>query len=755
MYLIKLVNVKKRQYNRAKCFEIEEVNTSDPTAFWDCIKGLGPKRKSKIPWECYAENGDIISDTDSVLRKWKDDFLSLYTVDSQASEEQSAFRDQIIQENRQSELSEPQGDDLILNIPFTEDEIMKSINGSKNNKAPGMDSIVYDVLKNNTTAGLLTRLFNRCFETRRIPDAWLQALIYPIPKSASNDPRIPLNYRGISLLSVISKLYTATLNRRLNTFTEENELIVNEQNGFRRDRSCLDHIFVLQNSLRIRNELNTQTFCAFIDFKKAFDLVDREFLLYKLRQIGVNGNFYHAIKSLYSNTRSCVQVNDKLTDWFDVKTGVRQGDSLSPTLFSIFLNDLAEEIKSLDAGIMVGGLILSILLYADDIVLIAPTPEKLQAMLDVVTSWCRKWGMDINAKKTQILHVRNHQRPRSNFEFRCGENALSYTESYKYLGFFIHEHLSNSHHAETLTGAASRSFGRIQNMFKSLGNMGIRTYETLYGAYVKPIMNYASGVWGYGNFSKPQVLMNRISRFYLGVHRFAPLAATKIEMDWLECRETRWLEMLRLFNRINTMEDDRLPNIIMKWDISLKLNTWYSEIQHIAAYLGLNDTPANGEHYDLTDAYNGLLQKNRNTWQLEAQRKPKLRTFMKIHDFSQTQALVQSKLSRYQRSLLAQIKMGILPLKLETQRYQGLPPEKRLCTLCNMQTPEDELHFLFNCPSLETVRADVCNPLTTDLGTRTPDDIEKFQTLISGNNLEAAGLFIEKLYRERQRQTYH
>ena len=140
-------------------------------------------------------------------------------------------------------------------------------------------------------------------------------------------------------------------------------------------------------------------------------------------------------------------------------------------------------------------------------------------------------------------------------------------------------------------------------MFKKMGNLGIKTYETLYNSYVMPIMNY-SGVFGYDNYTKPQVLKNRISRFYLGVNRFAPVVATKIEMDWLDCRDARWLEMLRLFNRINAMSDDRLPKIIYKWDRSLDLNTWWSEIQHIASYFGLNTLPDDGETNNLTYAYN-------------------------------------------------------------------------------------------------------------------------------------------------------
>ena len=626
------------------------------------------------------------------------------------------------------------------------------INKSKARKAPGIDGIVYDILKNETTAILLTKLFNLCYTYHKVPDIWVQALIYPIPKSSLNDPRIPLNYRGISLLPVISKLYTSALNIRLNKFAENNDLIVNEQNGFRGDRSCLDHIFVLQNTLRIRNELNNQTFCAFIDFKKAFDYVDREALLYKLRNMGIVGNFYHTIRALYTGAKSCVQINDKLTDWFSVDTGVRQGDSLSPTLFSLFLNDLAKEIKDLDAGIMVAGMCLSILLYADDIVLMAPTPEKLQLMLDLVGKWCRKWGMQINVKKTQILHVRNPQRPRSSFSFSCSGSPLIYTDKYKYLGFILHEHLSNTSNVNTLTAAASRSFGRIYSIFKSVGNLGINTYETLYSSYVQSIMNYASGVWGFRHYDSPQVLQNRIMRFYLGVHKFAPVSSTKIEMDWLECRESRWLDMLRFFNRINKMNDNRLPKLIYKWDLGLGLDSWASEIKNIAATLGLPITLNDKEEYDLSISYNRLLAANRQKWALESGRKPKLRTYIQVHNFDHVQTLVKSDLSRYQRSLLSQLKFGILPLKIETDRYQGIPLEERICKICNSNSVEDEFHFLFHCTALSEARITAFDRMNIDLNSL--NDYEKMATLVDKTNIKSCGKFVEILYKARQNMVY-
>ena len=124
-------------------------------------------------------------------------------------------------------------------------------------------------------------LFKICFNCGRIPSAWQKAIILcPIPKSAAKDPHIPLNYRGISLLSCIAKAYSSLLNRRIVIFCELTYAFSDEQNGCRHDRSCVDHIFSLTAIIRNRMAVNMPTFCCFIDMQKAFDWVDRKMLLY-------------------------------------------------------------------------------------------------------------------------------------------------------------------------------------------------------------------------------------------------------------------------------------------------------------------------------------------------------------------------------------------------------------------------------------------------------------------------------------------
>ena len=177
------------------------------------------------------------------------------------------------------------------------------------------------------------------------------SIVVPIHKDSTSDKRIPMNYRGISLLSCVLKLYSAIINKCLSLSLENNEILPEEQNGFRKSRSCEDNIFTL-NSI-IKN--NKDTFTTFIDLKKALDSVDRDLLLYKLLMLNIDGKIYNAIKSTYASTSACIRINGKLTSWFNCRSGVRQGCTLSLTLCSVFINDLVCEINSLNVGVQVGG----------------------------------------------------------------------------------------------------------------------------------------------------------------------------------------------------------------------------------------------------------------------------------------------------------------------------------------------------------------------------------------------------------------
>ena len=130
------------------------------------------------------------------------------------------------------------------------------------------------------------------------------------------------------------------------------------------------------------------------------------------------------------------------------------------------------------------------------------------------------------------MHIRHHQKKRCETKVYVGDKEPVYTDRYKYLGYTIQEHLNQKPNIEVLTAAASRSFGRVVNIFKKLKNLGIKTYNTLYNTFVMTIANDGAAVWGFYEANEPQVLQNRVCRYYLGVHKFTPVTATQILLDW-------------------------------------------------------------------------------------------------------------------------------------------------------------------------------------------------------------------------------
>ena len=140
------------------------------------------------------------------------------------------------------------------------------------------------------------------------------------------------------------------------------------------------------------------------------------------------------IKPLRPFTRSCVMLNNEdCTDWFENMSGVRQGDPLSPSLFSLFINDLARQLKSEGPVLEVGNTNINILLYADDMVLLAENDENLQYLLGIMSDWCYQWRLKVNNNKTKIIHFRTVRKAPTNVVFKYGNDDLDVVSRYKYL----------------------------------------------------------------------------------------------------------------------------------------------------------------------------------------------------------------------------------------------------------------------------------------------------------------------------------
>ena len=291
-----------------------------------------------------------------------------------------------------------------------------------------------EFLKNGTNSLIeyLHNLFNKIFKLGYFPEHWAEGHIIPIFKKG--DKNEVSNYRGITLLSTIGKLFTRIFNNRLNDWSEEYSIYVEAQSGFRRGMGTSD-IFVLNNLITHCLNNNVPLYCAFVDFTKAFDFVVRDILWFNLIRLGVRGRMLNIMKSIYSCVKSRVKHDNTLSELFTCNIGVRQGECLSPFLFAMYVNDLETElaIKGV-AGIDIGIININILLYADDIILFGKNPEDLQNALNVLDEYCQRWKLTVNTSKTKIMVFRKGGRLPNNLNFVYNNIKIEIVNTFCYLG---------------------------------------------------------------------------------------------------------------------------------------------------------------------------------------------------------------------------------------------------------------------------------------------------------------------------------
>ena len=201
---------------------------------------------------------------------------------------------------------------------------------------------------------------------------------------------------------------------------------------------------------------------------------------------------YGAIKSLYKNPRSrIVLTEDYETNYFECRMGVKQGDSLSPTLFAIYVNSLADTLTGHGAGVNISdNCKINSLFFADDLVLIALDENNMQLLLNLVNDWCSKWRLEVNILKTNLLHIRKKGQSRALNGLKLGSHLVLYCEEYKYLGLTINEFLDMEWTVQNLYDPACRALSQI--LSKSFGGFPPQVLIKLYDSCVASIIDYGS-----------------------------------------------------------------------------------------------------------------------------------------------------------------------------------------------------------------------------------------------------------------------
>ena len=400
--------------------------------------------------------------------------------------------------NYQDFLKNPSNRDMNLEI-VTGGEVYNVICNFKNKSTLGAKMSALKIA--NKSIGFtytLASIINKSFQEGIFPDQMKNARVIPLHKEGSKSD--VSNYRPISLLNSFSKIYEKLMHIRILKFLESNNSIYENQYGFRPGRCCEHALLNAQNSILDSLTKRKISLLLFIDFSKAFDMVEHEILLKKLEYYGIRGIALAWLKSYLSDRKQFVSVNGTDSTKQVIKHGVPQGSILGPLLFVIYINDIPNIAT-----------FAKFILYADDanILITASTIEEIHDQLtNLITKlleWVNSNGLALNLKKTNYMIF-----SRSNVDLpkplSISNIPIERKTEARFLGVIIDETLNWTRHVKTVISKMSRYVGIMYKLKKFLP---LKVRLQIYHSFIQSHLNFCSLVWGFCSKSNIEAIFSK------------------------------------------------------------------------------------------------------------------------------------------------------------------------------------------------------------------------------------------------------
>jgi len=463
----------KENWIQSQCNEIEDnLSRNNSKKAYQLVKDLTTEKQGKTT-TIQDKSGRCLTENDKIHERWTEYCKELYN-------------------------HEIKGDPNVLNSPeeTTEDnypilreEVEAAIKSLKKGKSAGVDNIPAELIQGGgeTAITILTQICNKIWETGEWPTSWTKSLVITLPKKGNLQQC--QNYRTISLISHPSKVMLKIILNRLKTQAEQ--IIAEEQAGFRAGRSTTEQIFNLRILCEKYNQHQQDLYHVFIDFKKAFDRVWHAALWATMRKYNISANLIRVIEHLYNKATSAVLFNGTTGEWFRTSVGVRQGCLLSPILFNIFLERIMTDALEHHTGtVSIGGRTITNLRFADDIDGLAGNEQELENLVKALDGTATSYGMEISAEKTKLMTNNNKGICR---EIKANGKKLETVETFKYLGSTITDEGSKQ---ELLVRSAqtSAALTKLKPVWSD-GNISLKSKVRLMRSLVLSIFLYACETW--------------------------------------------------------------------------------------------------------------------------------------------------------------------------------------------------------------------------------------------------------------------
>lgn len=502
-----------------------------PLKMWQLINNLTNNKVKENSSPLYLlVNNTKVTDPQAISEHFNDFFSNIGL--KLANNIPNQNRDSLLQ-NINTEISKTHK--ITTFEPATVKEIKHIIKNLKNNASAGIDGVTTKVIKciQDTIVESLTKCINKCLADGYFPDTLKLGKVSPIYKSgAKHDPS---NYRPISVLPTISKIFEKVIHNRLVGFLKSIDHLSQHQYGFRTKSSTLSATIDLTTKIKCQIDQKQIALGIFIDLKKAFDTVSHEILIHKLSVIGLTDNAINIIKSYLANRFQVVKINENISSPLPLKCGVPQGSILGPLLFLIYINNIHNI-----------GLKGHITLYADDTCLfyfgsnINEIVTVAQNDLDTLQKWFSSNLLTINTAKTNyIIFAAKNKQIKPYTPLTINSVPINKVNTEKYLGLILDSTLTWKPHIDKIKCKLTSLLGCLRRIAKCLP---ITVRYTIYNSLVKPHIDYLIEVWGSAyktNLNKLQILQNKIIKVLFHYNYLTP--TTKIY------KETKLMNLSQIY----------------------------------------------------------------------------------------------------------------------------------------------------------------------------------------------------------------
>ena len=534
---------------------------------------MGPVQNKTAPLK--STTGEVITDKGKQMARWVEHYTNLYSKQNVVT---TTALDAIECLPVMQELdTEP-----------TVEELSNAIDRLASGKAPGSDGIPPDLIKHCKTTLLLPlhEVLCQCWKEGAVPQDMRDAKIVTLYKNKGERSDCN-NYRGISLLSIVGKVFARVILARLQKLAER--VYPESQCGFRAERSTVDMIFSLRQLQEKCREQQMPLYIAFIDLTKAFDLVSREGLFKILPKIGCPCKLQSLIESFHSNMQGIVQFNGNTSEPFNICSGVKQGCVLAPTLFGILFALLLKHafgtsregiylrtrsdgrlfnLARLKARTKVHEALIRDMLFADDAAVATHTQHDLQLLMDHFSQACRDFGLTISLKKTNVLGQGTETPPAITID----EYKLDVVDQFTYLGSTITNNLSLDMEIDKRIGKAATTLARLTARVWTNPKLTAKTKMAVYNACVVSTLLYGSETWT--TYTRQERRLNtfhmRSLRRILGISWQDKVPNTEVlaqaglpsMFTLLRQRRLRWL------GHVHRMPDGRIPKDLLYGELA-------------------------------------------------------------------------------------------------------------------------------------------------------------------------------------------